>query len=359
MPWFGQGGKKGKSGNTELQLQRSKQIEALRRGNLGVVETLRDAEYRITIQIGTNNVTLIIKLPPQFPQDRPCVEVSPPVRHPWVDTNSVVVNCPSINGFSVHSSLLSAVQSVMEEFTKNPPVLVGSTAYQSTSRGYPSLYPTNNIFSNLYPPMTTYSGLSSTTSDTVNSQSDHTTSLSCTDTDHPLLQDFSQLNIAETFPDLKNKSNHDLLELMNEEDLVLDLIHGLPEVTQVVERRDEMARRCTQLAKENLAMKPVIEDLKSQLQEKYLELTRVQSEFESHQEEQVRLLEQFDPSVIHNNLKVAILEAEEESDSVYHDFVERRIDIETFTAMFVEKRTLYHSRRAKEDKMSHLLHKGF
>ena len=38
MPWFGQGGKKGKAGNTELQIQRSKQIEALRRGNLGYLD---------------------------------------------------------------------------------------------------------------------------------------------------------------------------------------------------------------------------------------------------------------------------------------------------------------------------------
>ena len=37
------------------------------------------------------------KLPAPFPQDRPCVEVSPPVRHPWVDGNMNVVNCPQIN----------------------------------------------------------------------------------------------------------------------------------------------------------------------------------------------------------------------------------------------------------------------
>lgn len=36
-------------------------------------------------------------LPPQFPQDKPCITVQPAVRHPWVDVNSKVSNCPNIN----------------------------------------------------------------------------------------------------------------------------------------------------------------------------------------------------------------------------------------------------------------------
>lgn len=45
MPWFGQGGKKGKGASTtELQIQRSKQIEALRRGNL---KYIRSSLYKI------------------------------------------------------------------------------------------------------------------------------------------------------------------------------------------------------------------------------------------------------------------------------------------------------------------------
>ncbi|WAQ97910.1 VP37A-like protein [Mya arenaria] len=315
MPWFGQGNKKGKSTNTELQVQRAKQIEALRRGNLS-------------------------KLPPQFPQDRPVVEVSPKVHHPWVDQHSIVVNCPNINGFTVQSSLLTAVQAIVEEFMRTPPAVVSNSGFQSapTSRGYPSLFPSHNIFNNVYPPMPECTDVTNTTTNTASSQSG--VQEGTLDIDQPAISDFSQLDIMSTFPELKQKSHSELLELVNEEDEVLEVIQGLPQVTQVVQQRENMAAKCTQLAKDNLAKKPVIEDLKSRLREKFSELESVQREFETSQERHVQLLEQYDPSIIHNNLKVAILEAEEESDRVVDEFIDKNINVDDFISKFLEKRTV-------------------
>ena len=56
----------------------------------------------------------------------------------------------------------------------------------------------------------------------------------------------------------------------------------------------------------------------------YAEFDRLRAEFETHQEQQFELMDQFQPSVIQNNLKVAILVAEEESESVVENFMESK-----------------------------------
>ena len=56
----------------------------------------------------------------------------------------------------------------------------------------------------------------------------------------------------------------------------------------------------------------------------YAEFDRLRTEFETHQEQQFELMDQFQPSVIQNNLKVAILVAEEESESVVENFMESK-----------------------------------
>lgn len=53
-------------------------------------------------------------LPPQFPQDKPCIKVQPPVRHPWVDSNSKVVGCPNLNNVCKTYFYLLTVEAFIE-----------------------------------------------------------------------------------------------------------------------------------------------------------------------------------------------------------------------------------------------------
>ena len=55
------------------------------------------------------------------------------------------------------------------------------------------------------------------------------------------------------------------------------------------------------------------------------EFETLRSQFESHQERQCSLMDQFHPGVIQNNLKVAILEAEEESEKIVEDFLDSEL----------------------------------
>lgn len=358
MPWFGQGGKKHKhSASTELQSQKAKQIDSLRNGNLKVAESIKDVEYRVSFQVTGVNTCLIVFLPPHFPQDRPEVKVEPRLRHAWVDQHMKVTGCPNINNFSVHSSLYTAIQAIIEDFMTNPPNFLNSSVHvppQPATRGYPSLFPmtTNNIF-NIYPSMNSTAS-TSPTAETNISPSQASDPVPSSNISIPL-PDMSQMTVTERFPHLQDKSCHELVDILEGEGRIMEEIQALPEVHQLVKRTEELSCQCKQLAKENLEKKPLIEELKQTLREKLSEFESMRDTFERRQEQQLSLMDQFHPTIIQNNLKVAILEAEEESDRVVEEFLDKKINVDEFQQKFLEKRSLYHTRRVKEEKMSRMV----
>ena len=52
------------------------------------------------------------------------------------------------------------------------------------------------------------------------------------------------------------------------------------------------------------------------------EFDHLRTEFEGNQEKQLSLMDQYHPTVIQNNLKVAILEADEESEKIAEEFLD-------------------------------------
>ncbi|KAJ7378030.1 Vacuolar protein sorting-associated protein 37A [Desmophyllum pertusum] len=145
---------------TALQQQRLKQIESLRTFH-NITEVQRDVEYRVTFNVGNSTVFLNITLPPQFPNERPIVKVAPPLRHPWVNDQMVVMGCPGINGFYMHSNLGRAITEVVKEFSDHPPQflppLTSQPQFPTSSSGYQPLPQYSLIpgFQMGYPPQST------------------------------------------------------------------------------------------------------------------------------------------------------------------------------------------------------------
>lgn len=351
MPWLGKAKKSELSAPTKLQTQKSKQIESLRKGNLSVVETIRDVEYRTTIQVAGTSITLVITLPPQFPQDAPVVTVEPSLRHPWVDTQMKVTGCANINNFSVHSSLYTAIDAIVQEFTMRPPALVSHTPYASPTSSYPSMYPYPPVSAN--PPPYSAAMRNTDSQETTNSYTVEQPPVQ--NLDSSSIPDFTQIDIFQAFPELKNKSRRELYEILEEENKILEIIQELPQIKTIAEEREKISCKCTDLAKENLAQRPVIEEMKQSVEEKAREFEHLRTEFEGNQEKQLSLMDQFHPTVIQNNLKVAILEADEESEKIAEEFLEKRLDIDEFKQQFLDRRTLYHKRRAQEEKLNQLI----
>ena len=89
--------------------------------------------------------------------------------------------------------------------------------------------------------------------------------------------------------------------------------------------------------------------------DKYELLTQMKSTFEKKMQRQHELSESCGTSALQARLKVAAHEAEEESDNIAEDFLEGKTDIDDFLSSFMEKRTICHCRRAKEEKLQQVI----
>uniref|UniRef100_K1RAX7 Vacuolar protein sorting-associated protein 37A n=1 Tax=Magallana gigas TaxID=29159 RepID=K1RAX7_MAGGI len=129
-------------------------------------------------------------------------------------------------------------------------------------------------------------------------------------------------DVFAAFPDLKTKSLTELFELQDEEDKILEMIQKLPHVTKFAEEREKISNECIELARANLSYKPVLEQHRQWILEKKNLYQKTEEEFQRNQQRLMSKSEDFHPSVIQNNLKVALMEAEEESENIVEQFLE-------------------------------------
>lgn len=133
------------------------------------------------------------------------------------------------------------------------------------------------------------------------------------------------------------------------------MIQKLPHVTKFAEEREKISNECIELARGNLSYKPVLEQHRQWILEKKNLYQKTEEEFQRNQQRLMSKSEDFHPSVIQNNLKVALMEAEEESENIVEQFLEKKMDVEEFKQRFIQTRSLCHARRAKDEKLSHIL----
>lgn len=340
---------------TNLQIQKTKQIESLKK--VSAIEILRDVEYRVVLRQGTNNITLIIALTAQFPQEKPIITVTPPVTHPWIEPVTFrITGCSGINNFSMHSDLGMVVQTILEEFRKNSPQLVqalqGPPAYpggpppgyappsycHSGSESYPA---TGLAGPPPVPPRHLSGSLSNGALETAGENDN--------------FPDFTMPNIMKAFPLLKDKKLMELQELVEDDQLLLEMLQNLPELQSFEEKREGLSEKCVYLAQNNLSQKPKIKEIKEEVVEKMTLYDELRGSYETECDRHMTLSEQFRPSHIQTNLKVAIMQAEEESEIIMEEFLNRKLDIEEFMQQFIEKRKLCHLRKAKEEKLSNII----
>lgn len=356
---------------TNLQAQKNKQIDSLRKINPKIQEIFRDVEYQVPFVSGNTNGFLRVSLPPQFPQEKPVVTVQPPARHAWVDAQSKITGCPSLINFSMHSSLGEVIQSIIEEFSKNPPILVPfniNTPQPSTTYvlGGPVPSPViNTNMVNVYPHFrqpipttvtpTTKAPLPPSTNGNTSNNLPNFPPIQQTSQKPEFFSGYKMPDLPASFPSLKNKSITELNELMNDDDKLFEMLQKMPEVIKIEKERVQMSTDCINLAEENLKKRPLTEQLKKSLLRKLDELEVLQNEFEEESERHMSLSDQFHPTSIQSNIKVAVMESEEKSEQIAEDFLEGKIDIEEFKQKFMEERTLCHCRRAKEEKLNQII----
>ncbi|XP_032269418.1 vacuolar protein sorting-associated protein 37A isoform X4 [Mirounga angustirostris] len=351
-------------GLTSLQQQKQRLIESLRNSHSSIAEIQKDVEYRLPFTVNNLTININILLPPQFPQEKPVISVYPPIRHHLMDKQGVYVTSPLVNNFTMHSDLGKIIQSLLDEFWKNPPVLApSSTAFPYlysnpggmppyASQGFPFLPP--------YPPQEANRTITSlSVADTISSSTTSYTPakpaapsfgvlsnlplpVPTTDTSAPISQDgfgYKMPDIPDTFPELSELSVSQLTDMNEQEEILLEQFLTLPQLKQIITDKDDLVKSIEELAKPSLEAK------------RQTVLDKLKSTFEKKMQRQHELSESCSASALQARLKVAAHEAEEESDNIAEDFLEGKTEIDDFLSSFMEKRTICHCRRAKEEKL--------
>ncbi|NXE31182.1 VP37A protein, partial [Ptilorrhoa leucosticta] len=156
-------------------------------------------------------------------------------------------------------------------------------------------------------------------------------------------------DVPDTFPELSELSISQLTSMNEQEEVLLEQFVTLPLFFQVFFFRDELVKSIEELASK-------LSELEAKLEEKsffYLVF------FVQSQSKPAFFFESFFLKACSSCiffalfflLKVAAHEAEEESDTIAEDFLEGKTFFYDFFFSFMEKRTLCHCRRAKEEKL--------
>uniref|UniRef100_G1QQC4 VPS37A subunit of ESCRT-I n=1 Tax=Nomascus leucogenys TaxID=61853 RepID=G1QQC4_NOMLE len=348
-------------GLTSLQQQKQRLIESLRNSHSSIAEIQKDVEYRLPFTINNLTININILLPPQFPQEKPVISVYPPIRHHLMDKQGVYVTSPLVNNFTMHSDLGKIIQSLLDEFWKNPPVLAPtSTAFPylySNPSGMPPYASQGFPFLPPYPPQEANRSITSlSVADTVSSSTtSHTTAkpaapsfgvLSNLPLPIPTMDasistsqngfGYKMPDVPDAFPELSELSVSQLTDMNEQEEVLLEQFLTLPQLKQIITDKDDLVKSIEELARKNLLLEPSLEAKRQTV------LDKVMPDF---------LFQSCSASALQARLKVAAHEAEEESDNIAEDFLEGKMEIDDFLSSFMEKRTICHCRRAKEEKL--------
>nr|XP_042697862.1 vacuolar protein sorting-associated protein 37A isoform X3 [Chrysemys picta bellii] len=158
-------------------------------------------------------------------------------------------------------------------------------------------------------------------------------------------------DVPDAFPELSELSIPQLTDMNEQEDILLEQFVNLPQLKQIIMDKDDLVKSIEELAKKNLLLEPSLEAKRQTVLDKYEQLTQMKATFEKKMQRQHELSESCSSSALQARLKVAAHEAEEESDTIAEDFLEGKMEIDDFLSSFMEKRTICHCRRAKEEKL--------
>ncbi|KAL3067147.1 hypothetical protein OYC64_016980 [Pagothenia borchgrevinki] len=362
-----------------LQQQRQRQIESLKAAHPSLAEIQKDVEYRIPFTVNNSTISVNVLLPPQFPQEKPVVSVYPPVGHHLVDgNNGTMITSSLIANFGMHSDLGKVIQSLLDEFWKSPPALMSSgtagfpySMYkQSSMAPYPTQayqYGPRHVGPSHTPPpgpapaLMPHPGVDSAHGPPrapapYGLISDLPLPVPTGDSEAGLNGHMYRMpEIPESFPELCDLNGTQLSDMSENEDMLLEFFVTLPQLKQVTSDKEELVTNIVDMAKKNLQMEPQLDGRRQEMLYKYEMLTQMKSAFESRMQRQHELSESCSLSTLQARLKIAAHQAEEESEETAENFLEGRTDIDEFLTSFMDKRTLCHSRRAKEEKLQHSL----
>lgn len=298
------------------------QIDTLKIFNANVTEVVKDEEYKVDFGSGGRTVSLIVRLGPEFPLEKPSLYIYPPVRHPWVSPSGEIVSAPGLLNFTVHSDLGRVVQAIIREFQLRPPQLLNG---------------------DISPPQFEASKLpsSSTHSNYLYNDSNYNTNS----------------GVSTSFPALNEMSTAQLKELNENSDLLNSFIDNLNVKLQIGKSINEYVELNEKLADENLKKEPVLAELQDEVSTLLDTMKEYKSKYEELSAEYKDCCDRFNPHQIIQRIREKVSEVDEESERIAEAFLTGSMDLDSFLLEYISHRTLSHSRKIKDEKLSQQLEK--
>lgn len=107
---------------------------------------------------------------------------------------------------------------------------------------------------------------------------------------------------------------------------------------------------------DNLSREERLNQLREDIEARIEEATKLALENEKMIGVYQSLSDKYSPKNIKEQLRVAVEDAEVESEQIAKDFLDGSLQLNDFVTMYLEKRTLCHNRKTKEEKLAEQLH---
>ncbi|XP_010267340.1 PREDICTED: vacuolar protein-sorting-associated protein 37 homolog 1-like [Nelumbo nucifera] len=144
---------------------------------------------------------------------------------------------------------------------------------------------------------------------------------------------------------LKDKSVDELRKLLSDKDAYNQLLLSLDQVRTQNNVRDELRKETLQLARENLEKEPRILELRNQCRIiRTTELAAAQEKLNDLERQKEETQKFFSASSLLQKLQEAMNKAEEESEILHRQLLDREIDLPAFIQKYKKVRITYHKR---------------
>ncbi|TMW47906.1 hypothetical protein DOY81_007012 [Sarcophaga bullata] len=356
---------------------RRRQIDTLKVFNDNVVEVCELEEYCIHFESGGRNFILSVLLGINFPNERPKLLLSPIVQHMWVNASTgEVESAPGLLNYSPHSDLGRVVQAVIREFERFPPpvikaqspVNIPTSNNSSMSTHHTLLQHTHHQHQPLqqqqqhhhhhhhhnhhhpYPLQVAKSldsGTSSGASNSTNSSKENSPH-DPSNSSSPRLNDCN-------FPNLSTLSLDELKQLDNDPEFFEDFIEEMSVVQQLNEELDSMINQVETISKENETKETHLVELKRKLSDDVTTLKHLGEKCDQLNRKYLKKSEEYNPQHIRELLQIAASNADTECERHVEQFLNGKIDVQTFLQNYTHSKKLSSERKAKEERLGQQL----
>jgi ESCRT-I complex subunit VPS37 len=260
-----------------------------------------------------------IMLPHDFPDCAPQVEVlTPGVVHNWVDKDGFVVGCSSLYSWNPYSRITDVVGDIMNEFVQTPPRLIND------------IHTKARISSSGVNARDGFEGLQVKQSEE--------------DEDGVFLPP-----IPDSFPELDQLSLEELKELRDNDEKFRVFFQNQPMPTMANEMCEQIMKSNEGIARINLDFIDQTEKLQNSVLNLQHEALKHWQEFQALSARHKATMLKFDPLRLLSQMQSSLTQIDYESEILATEYLEGKVELNTFVKRELDLRKLYHLRKAKAE----------